>query len=199
MCGRRFCRPRFRTLSTIGWIGSALNTRLLKTMGCLVASMMGATTFLTWAKPSVERRQRDFLEREWNDAARAVVASSPTPALSMCAAIEVVAVPLGAGLSAPAPPNGPPGLAHFVVDENGRLATPWTGNPSATVPIDASTVRINVVQSPQAGRMTIKQWLGVQALIRAVHEHARGSSHDLPVRISLPRHTSAAEPHARRT
>ncbi len=156
-------------------------------MTCLAMSMVGATSFLSWAKPSVERRQRDFLEHEWNDAAREVVAASPTPALNKCAAIEVVAVPPDALPATDDPHDRTVRLAHFVVDEAGRYARPAhaLGSDRAEF-IDPTTVRIDVVQPQNASTMTTRQWLGVQALIRAMHERAGASWQNLPVRIDLP-------------
>lgn len=156
-------------------------TRLFKTLGCLVAAMTGTSALLGWIDPSppIPASMPSFevvlLE------ARSLVSEDFGDSNFEWGDVEIIAGPVTRGGTSFLAATSDHADYHYRIDLDGHpyRARNWPGR--AVAGVSPRAARIQVARRGPREPMSRAQWIGVQALVAALHEVTGRSS--LPVRL----------------
>ncbi len=160
-------------------------TRMFKTLGCLVGAMTGTAALLGWIDPSEplppEAPPFDVILRD----AQSLVSDDVALHKDRWHAVKILAGPVTSDSPTFLAATADRSKCHFLIDDRGRTSRTarWLRQEASLS--DPGTVRIQVARGGEKTRqaMTRTQWRCLQALIAAVRNVAAAESAALPVRL----------------
>jgi len=158
-------------------------TRMFKTLGCLVGAMTGTAAWLGWIDPSEplppEAPSFDVILRD----AQSLVADDVALHKNRWHAVEILAGPDTSGSPTFLAATADRSVCHFFIDDAGRASrtTRWLRQEASRG--SPGTVRIQVARSEKRQAMTRTQWRCLQALIAAVRDVVATERVALPVHL----------------
>lgn len=158
-------------------------TRMFKTLGCLVGAMTGTAAWLGWIDPSEplppEAPSFDMVLRD----AQSLVADDVALHKDRWHAVEILAGPATSGTPTFLAATADRSACHFLIDDAGRTARTVRWLRQEASRSSPGTVRIQVARGERRQAMTRTQWRCLQALIAAVRKATATQNTDFPVRL----------------
>lgn len=159
-------------------------TRMFKTLGCLVGAMTGTAALLGWIDPSEpllpEAPSFDAVLRD----AQSLVADGVALHKDRWHAVKILAGPAGSDSPTFLAATADRSACHFLIDDAGRTSRTARWLRQEASQSDPGTVRIQVARGGETRQaMTRTQWRCLQALIAAVRNVVATESDALPVRL----------------
>jgi len=159
-----------------------LQTRMFKTLGCLVGAMTTVVLLLSWMDPT-KPANKSVSAEDLLDYTRSLITAETTVRPNLWNEVEIIAGTHAAssGQLLSAFPDRE--HCHFLVDAEGRAFRMRRWATQQTSPEQPNVIRIEVSQLHSDQPMTVSQSGMVRALTASLSEETVGDGQCLPIRL----------------